>query len=175
MKESAPLASIAAASRVFSAQCATSALNSSSCDISRTEKNSMAKMSSRFLSPFFTILAVFCLLTGRNPFFFSFLKCKICTSRTVTLSKELKMPPTTNTALHFCFLSRMQKYSCVECVHCPPPQAACVNCLRSDICVPVPLLVIGCPKQSEYFSAANRLIGEVVKSRRRPLLGPSPG
>ena len=25
------------------------------------------------------------------------------------------------------------------------------------------------------FSAANRLIGEVVQSRRRPLLGPSPG
>ena len=26
-----------------------------------------------------------------------------------------------------------------------------------------------------YISAANRLIGEVVQSRRRPLLGPSPG
>ena len=25
------------------------------------------------------------------------------------------------------------------------------------------------------YSAANRLIGEVVQSRRRPLLGPSPG
>ena len=117
MKESAALASIAAASRVFSVQCATSALNSSSCDILRTEKNSMAKMSSRFLSPFFTILAVFCLLTGRNPFFFSFLKCKICTSLTVTLSKELKMPSTTTTtALHFCFLSRMQKLCSVQCV-----------------------------------------------------------
>ena len=39
------------------------------------------------------------------------------------------------------------------------------------------------PQQSEEFqvredvvsSAANRLIGEVVQSRRRPLLGPSPG
>ena len=28
---------------------------------------------------------------------------------------------------------------------------------------------------SEGTSAANRLIGEVVQSRRRPLLGPSPG
>ena len=28
---------------------------------------------------------------------------------------------------------------------------------------------------SVIFSAANRLIGEVVQSRRRPLLGPSPG
>ena len=107
MKESAALASVAAASRVFSVQCATSALNSSSCDISRTEKNSMAKMSSRFLSPFFTILAVFCLLTGRNPFFFSFLKCKICTSRTVTLSKELKIPP------HFTSVFSAECRSCV--------------------------------------------------------------
>ena len=29
--------------------------------------------------------------------------------------------------------------------------------------------------QLEAPSAANRLIGEVVQSRRRPLLGPSPG
>ena len=132
MKESAALASIAAASRVFSVQCATSALNSSSCDISRTEKNSMAKMSSRFLSPFFTILAVFCLLTGRNPFFFSFLKCKICTSLTVTLSKELKMPSTTTTttALHFCFLSRMQKLCSVQCVDQDrKPHVLIVSCL----------------------------------------------
>ena len=28
---------------------------------------------------------------------------------------------------------------------------------------------------SPLSSAANRLIGEVVQSRRRPLLGPSPG
>ena len=28
---------------------------------------------------------------------------------------------------------------------------------------------------AEVISAANRLIGEVVQSRRRPLLGPSPG
>ena len=28
---------------------------------------------------------------------------------------------------------------------------------------------------SVLVSAANRLIGEVVQSRRRPLLGPSPG
>ena len=33
------------------------------------------------------------------------------------------------------------------------------------------------PKSATYYtgSAANRLIGEVVQSRRRPLLGPSPG
>ena len=30
-------------------------------------------------------------------------------------------------------------------------------------------------KQMVFASAANRLIGEVVQSRRRPLLGPSPG
>ena len=30
-------------------------------------------------------------------------------------------------------------------------------------------------KVSEVISAANRLIGEIVQSRRRPLLGPSPG
>ena len=28
---------------------------------------------------------------------------------------------------------------------------------------------------SQFTNAANRLIGEVVQSRRRPLLGPSPG
>ena len=36
----------------------------------------------------------------------------------------------------------------------------------------------GAPGHIEIFvrtSAANRLIGEVVQSRRRPLLGPSPG
>ena len=31
------------------------------------------------------------------------------------------------------------------------------------------------PRQAVQVSAANRLIGEVVQSRRRPLLGPSPG
>ena len=31
------------------------------------------------------------------------------------------------------------------------------------------------PAQGVQVSAANRLIGEVVQSRRRPLLGPSPG
>ena len=31
------------------------------------------------------------------------------------------------------------------------------------------------PVQLDNTSAANRLIGEVVQSRRRPLLGPSPG
>ena len=32
------------------------------------------------------------------------------------------------------------------------------------------------PRESKFRnSAANRLIGEVVQSRRRPLLGPSPG
>ena len=30
-------------------------------------------------------------------------------------------------------------------------------------------------RESFIISAANRLIGEVVQSRRRPLLGPSPG
>ena len=30
-------------------------------------------------------------------------------------------------------------------------------------------------KSGDRSSAANRLIGEVVQSRRRPLLGPSPG
>ena len=30
-------------------------------------------------------------------------------------------------------------------------------------------------RQPVFSSAANRLIGEVVQSRRRPLLGPSPG
>ena len=30
-------------------------------------------------------------------------------------------------------------------------------------------------KETVRISAANRLIGEVVQSRRRPLLGPSPG
>ena len=38
----------------------------------------------------------------------------------------------------------------------------------------------GCPAQvftimKDVSSAANRLIGEVVQSQRRPLLGPSPG
>ena len=32
-----------------------------------------------------------------------------------------------------------------------------------------------CYTDSNITSAANRLIGEVVQSRRRPLLGPSPG
>ena len=31
------------------------------------------------------------------------------------------------------------------------------------------------PPSTVLTSAANRLIGEVVQSRRRPLLGPSPG
>ena len=31
------------------------------------------------------------------------------------------------------------------------------------------------PGDGVLLSAANRLIGEVVQSRRRPLLGPSPG
>ena len=31
------------------------------------------------------------------------------------------------------------------------------------------------PAALVIISAANRLIGEVVQSRRRPLLGPSPG
>ena len=30
-------------------------------------------------------------------------------------------------------------------------------------------------RDHQQVSAANRLIGEVVQSRRRPLLGPSPG
>ena len=33
----------------------------------------------------------------------------------------------------------------------------------------------GFEKEMARLSAANRLIGEVVQSRRRPLLGPSPG
>ena len=33
----------------------------------------------------------------------------------------------------------------------------------------------GGAKVRMWISAANRLIGEVVQSRRRPLLGPSPG
>ena len=34
---------------------------------------------------------------------------------------------------------------------------------------------VTCPNITITCSAANRLIGEVVQSRRRPLLGPSPG
>ena len=34
---------------------------------------------------------------------------------------------------------------------------------------------VGQPRAGIVISAANRLIGEVVQSRRRPLLGPSPG
>ena len=37
------------------------------------------------------------------------------------------------------------------------------------------VLVSGLNKAWIIISAANRLIGEVVQSRRRPLLGPSPG
>ena len=36
-------------------------------------------------------------------------------------------------------------------------------------------LTFGTREVRLFISAANRLIGEVVQSRRRPLLGPSPG
>ena len=47
---------------------------------------------------------------------------------------------------------------------------ACVNCYCR------PMWCLDCmAKWSVVTSAANRLISEVVQSRRRPLLGPSPG
>ena len=42
--------------------------------------------------------------------------------------------------------------------------------------VTIDTLAVCCPEKDRFVgSAANRLIGEVVQSRRRPLLGPSPG
>ena len=37
------------------------------------------------------------------------------------------------------------------------------------------LMIFGDEHAGDKISAANRLIGEVVQSQRRPLLGPSPG
>ena len=49
----------------------------------------------------------------------------------------------------------------------------------SYLCIEDPLVPGNDVGKSSYgalqVSAANRLIGEVVQSRRRPLLGPSPG
>ena len=45
----------------------------------------------------------------------------------------------------------------------------------SDQPGPGPGWLRGGPDGTKLTSAANRLIGEVVQSRRRPLLGPSPG
>ena len=51
--------------------------------------------------------------------------------------------------------------------------------MRDEAAVVTPLTTLcntaGWSHQYIVFSAANPLIGEVVQSRRRPLLGPSPG
>ena len=51
-----------------------------------------------------------------------------------------------------------------DCVFTASPSSAS---LQNTMSTPI--------QQGTRTSAANRLIGEVVQSRRRPLLGPSPG
>ena len=50
--------------------------------------------------------------------------------------------------------------------HAPPPSLLLPSASG--------LIVLTTRRQDDQTSAANRLIGEVVQSRRRPLLGPSP-
>ena len=51
--------------------------------------------------------------------------------------------------------------------HAPPPSLLLPSASG--------LIVLTTRRQDDQTSAANRLIGEVVQSRRKPLLGPSPG
>ena len=50
--------------------------------------------------------------------------------------------------------------------HAPPPSLLLPSASG--------LIVLTTRRQDDQTSAANRLIGEVVQSRRKPLLGPSP-
>ena len=50
--------------------------------------------------------------------------------------------------------------------HAPPPSLLLPSASG--------LIVLTTRRQDDQTSAANRLIGEVAQSRRRPLLGPSP-
>ena len=59
----------------------------------------------------------------------------------------------------------------------PQQWGSFTNNLSGDVtCITRPSISYWCDKvPGVQNSAANRLIGEVVQSRRRPLLGPSPG
>ena len=72
----------------------------------------------------------------------------------------------------FCDYGERPNTSLWECLILNHPQVGRRCCLQQDLqkhkeCAGVVVPIV--------TSAANRLIGEVVQSRRRPLLGPSPG